>query len=299
MNLRDIEAFIALAETGSVNRAARRLNLTQPATTRRVQNFEAALGGAALLDRRAKPPVLTPAGHQALAQCRAVLKAVTELKACNAAQVPAGDLRLGIAHGLGEIVIGSPLDELARKFPGVRLRVATNWTTRLIEELRAGALDCAIGMLGEAAALPSGVTAATLGEEEVVVVAPKTVGRKKARPRLAELARESWVLNPDGCGCRTALERALDRANAEIRIGAEIFGEELQLSYIARSGGLGLVPRRQLESAPQRQRLQVVPVADFRLRMSVAMLHGPALGRLSPAVAFLRQRVAARIDDNK
>jgi len=40
MNLQDIEAFVAVAETGSVNRAAARLNLTQPATTRRIQNFE-------------------------------------------------------------------------------------------------------------------------------------------------------------------------------------------------------------------------------------------------------------------
>ena len=48
MNLQDIEAFVAVAEAGSVNRAAARLNLTQPATTRRIQNFEAALGGAPL-----------------------------------------------------------------------------------------------------------------------------------------------------------------------------------------------------------------------------------------------------------
>src|SRR3954466_10916709 len=46
MNLQDIEAFVAVAEAGSVNRAALRLNLTQPATTRRVQNFEAAIGHA-------------------------------------------------------------------------------------------------------------------------------------------------------------------------------------------------------------------------------------------------------------
>jgi DNA-binding transcriptional LysR family regulator len=55
MNIQDIQAFIAAAETGSVNRAAVRLNLTQPATTRRIQNFEAALGGDSLFDRSVKP----------------------------------------------------------------------------------------------------------------------------------------------------------------------------------------------------------------------------------------------------
>jgi DNA-binding transcriptional LysR family regulator len=52
MNLQDIEAFVAVAETGSVNRAAIRLNLTQPATTRRIQNFEAAIGDTPLFNRQ-------------------------------------------------------------------------------------------------------------------------------------------------------------------------------------------------------------------------------------------------------
>ena len=71
MNLKDIAAFVAVADTGSINRAALRLNLTQPATTRRVQNFEAAMS-AELLDRRAKPAVLTPIGRQVLEYCRLV-----------------------------------------------------------------------------------------------------------------------------------------------------------------------------------------------------------------------------------
>jgi len=61
MNLADLKAFVALAETGSISRAALRLGLTQPATTRRVQNFEASMGATALLDRSTKPATLTPA----------------------------------------------------------------------------------------------------------------------------------------------------------------------------------------------------------------------------------------------
>ena len=70
MNLADLKAYVALAETGSINRAALRLRLTQPAVTRRIQNFETSIRGTVLLDRRVKPPVLTPAGRQVLAHCR-------------------------------------------------------------------------------------------------------------------------------------------------------------------------------------------------------------------------------------
>ncbi|WP_204272460.1 LysR family transcriptional regulator [Enterobacter hormaechei] len=44
MNTRDLEAFLAVVETGSIMAAAARLNLTQPGVTRRVQNLEEQLG---------------------------------------------------------------------------------------------------------------------------------------------------------------------------------------------------------------------------------------------------------------
>src|SRR5215470_6232535 len=113
MNIQDIEAFVAVAETGSVSRAAARLNLTQPAATRRLQNFEAAIGGAPLFNRTVKPAALTSLGSHVLERCRSVLAAVAELQACStSAADPAGSLKLGVAHGLGEIVLTTPLDSL-------------------------------------------------------------------------------------------------------------------------------------------------------------------------------------------
>jgi DNA-binding transcriptional LysR family regulator len=302
MKLQDIEAFVAVADTGSINRAALRLNLTQPATTRRVQNFEAGMG-AELLDRSAKPPVLTPIGRQVLEHCRRVLKAVEGLKASTcAAGEPTGDLRIGVAHGLGEVVLGSPLEDVRRRFQRIRLHVLSNWTSRLIDDTRNGGLDCAIGMLTKDHAIPPGMDAITLGEENVVVVAArKAYPLRKARGRfhLRDLATQTWILNPPGCGCRAALQRAFDRANSPLRIATEVFGEDLQLSWIARSGGLGLVPRRQFDHNPHRRRLQVVNVADFELQTRITLLHSPSLGSLAPAVHHLQAHIARRLRENK
>ena len=303
VNLQDLQAFVAVAETGSVNRAALRLHLTQPATTRRLQNFEAALGGAALLDRSAKPPVLTPTGRRVLEHCRRVLQSVAELaaSASHAAQ-PAGDLRIGVAHGLGEVVLGSPLDRLRRSFPDVQLRVSSNWTRQLIEEIRSRALDCAIGLVTAEHTVPPGVQVVPLGSESIVVVAAKDAKPRdtsKRRLRLRDLAGEGWILNPAGCGCRAALERAFDRAQASMRLTAEVFGEDLQLFMIARSAGLGIVPRRQFDHSPHRPRLRIVKVTDFTLHATIAMLHGPSLGNLSVVVEQLRARVAGQLHNDR
>jgi DNA-binding transcriptional LysR family regulator len=297
VTLQEIKAFVAVAETGSIKRAALRLYLTQPATTRRVQNFEAAMGGAVLLDRKAKPPVLTPAGRKVLEHCRQVLKAVAELQAgASGTGEPVGDLRIGIAHGLGDVVLGTPLDGLRRRFPGVRLQISSNWTLRLIEEVRSGALDCAVGLVTSEHALPPGMHVTSVGRETIVVVAAKDAKPpSKGAARLRELAGEGWILNPVGCGCRAALERACDRAKAPMRVTAEVFGEDLQLSMIARGAGLGLVPRRQFGHSAHRPRIRIVKVGDFTLQATIAVLHGSSLGSLGPAVGQLQAQIAARL----
>ena len=298
MNLQDIEAFVAVAEAGSVNRAAARLNLTQPATTRRIQNFEAAIGGAPLFNRAVKPATLTSLGSHVLERCRRVLTAVAELEACTAkAAEPAGHLKAGVAHGLGEIVVTSPLDALRRTFPRIRLQISSNWSTDLIEDIRSGGLDCAVGLLTEAHTIPAGLTGIALGAEQVVIVAPAKLPAKPGRQpwRLRDLADKDWFLNPPGCGCRTALVKAFDRLQLPLRIAAEVFGEDLQLSLLIQSGGLGLVPRRLLEHSPQRQALQILQVSDFALPATVTLIRSATPGRFDPVIELLARELKSRL----
>jgi len=298
MNLQDIEAFVAVAETGSVNRAAARLNLTQPATTRRIQNFEAAIGDGALFNRTRKPAALTALGGHVLEHCRRVLAAVAELETCGTKATDlGGNLKAGVAHGLGDIVMTTPLDVLRRTFPRIKLQVSSNWTTNLIEEVRSGALDCAVGLMTEAHTIPQGLARTVLGAEEVVVVAPAKLPKKcDGRPwRLWDLADEGWFLNPPGCGCRAALIKSFDRLQLPIRIAAEVFGEDLQLSLLAHSGGLGLVPRRQLETSPHRRKLRIVTVADFTLPATVTLIRAAGPQRFDRAIELLADSLKAKL----
>lgn len=297
MNFQDVRAFVAVAETGSISRAASRLNLTQPAITRRIQNFEAVMGAAPLFNRSVKPPVLTALGQHVLERCRRVLAAVAELEACTASAAdPAGDLRAGVAHGLGEIVLTTPLDVLRRTFPRVRLLISSDWTTLLIDAVRRGALDCAIGLMTDAHAVPVGVQRIPLGPEQVVVVSasrPRKNGNGKPW-RLRDLSKDGWVLNPAGCGCRAALMKSFDRLQMPVQISAEVFGEELQMALLARSGGLGLVPRRQFERSSHRRSLQIVDVADFSLSAMVTLIRNTP-GRFDPVMDRLAVELTGKL----
>lgn len=297
VNLGDLKAFIAVAETGSVNRAAAKLNLTQPAVTRRVQSLEAAIG-APLLDRSSKPPSLTEDGHRALAHGRRVLSAIEELsQQVGSKRGLSGEFRLGIAPGFADSVLGQPLDQVMRSFPTIDLRIASDWSGELLALLQSQALDAALVLLTEPRLLDRELEITSLPQEPVVIVAARQA-TMRASPDLAGLGRHRWVLNPRGCGFRAALQRALDRAGEHLNLGAEIQGYELQLSLIARGVGLGLMPRSRWQSSPQRKQIKMIEPRDFRLMVTPALASPVGRNRFQPVVDFLASSLIGRSKRN-
>ena len=69
----DLKAFIAVAELGSFNRAAKALNLSQPALSRRIQKLEESLG-ATLLERSTRHVALTMVGRDFVPKVRRFLE---------------------------------------------------------------------------------------------------------------------------------------------------------------------------------------------------------------------------------
>nr|GEZ59308.1 LysR family transcriptional regulator [Tanacetum cinerariifolium] len=98
MKIDDIDAFVAVIRCQSISHAAESLELTQPAITRRVQNFEQALG-VELFDRNTKPLKPTPMGTQVYQKCLAILREMDALRELVASDTPpSGLLRLGAAN---------------------------------------------------------------------------------------------------------------------------------------------------------------------------------------------------------
>src|SRR5436853_145871 len=122
MNIDDISAFVAVVDTGSVGRAALRLNLTQPAISRRIQRLEEVLG-VTLLDRDSKPARPTRAGDAAYRRCMAVLRA-TEALTRDTRSIPAGPLRIGVSPGIADSIFVPALDGVRADHPQIALHLS-------------------------------------------------------------------------------------------------------------------------------------------------------------------------------
>ncbi|WP_118178601.1 LysR family transcriptional regulator [Paraburkholderia phosphatilytica] len=295
MNTRDLEAFVAVIESGSMVRAAEKLFLTQPGLTRRVQNLETMLG-AELLDRQSKPLKPTAAGNEVYGLARNVLRAVDDLMAvASPDSEPMGEMKIGVPPFLSEMALEQPIDRLRGAFPKLTLRVTAGWSPGLLKNVERAALDVAVVLMPAGVAMPEALTSTLIGSKPTVVVAPRSFGLSAEPKTLAELSRFPWVLNQDGCGMRSALSRAMSTAGLAFNVAVEAFGSDLQLSLVARGLGVGLAAPETLEHSPHRESLQIVDAADFRNVLSVWLVHGALPGRLVRPVGVLREALVERL----
>jgi DNA-binding transcriptional LysR family regulator len=140
---------------------------------------------------------------------------------------------------------------------------------------------------------PTELPARRIGHEEVRIIG--AAGLAPARWRSLRAMNEiGWVIQPEGCGYRTALTRALDRVGAgPPRVIVEAFGKELQLSVVARGAGFGLLPASQLKAVPARRKIKAFNVPDFQATVSTWFIRRHRLGRLSRPLDLIEQSLAS------
>ena len=163
-----VRSFLAVAEHEHVSRAAASLHLTQGAVTQQVHNFERAVG-VRLLERDGRGVRLTDAGRGLAISCRAALRAfeVVEDSARALKMLEAGSLHLGASPTCATHYLPPRLAEFSRQFPNVTLSVRVEPSREISNQVKAGALDCA---LIEGEPLPDLVNVVLAHDELVVVV---------------------------------------------------------------------------------------------------------------------------------
>ena len=124
MDFREVQTFVAVADLGTVSRAAERLHITQPALSRQIANLEGELG-LKLFDRVGRRLLITSEGAQLLNECRGLLnysRAVRE-QAEGLKRGDAGVLRVSSSPHLIEGLFPEFLSEYAKRYPNVQVRL--------------------------------------------------------------------------------------------------------------------------------------------------------------------------------
>ncbi|MFI1968690.1 hypothetical protein BLA24_11660 [Streptomyces cinnamoneus] len=296
LEVRHLKVVCAIADAGSITKAAAALGASQPTLTAQLRRIERLLGGA-LFVRSRKGASPTALGEFVLARARSVLPSIESIQRESALHTGSTQARRPLRYVAtpGPLAVGL-VRELQELFPGAlpTLRTEANMSTAA-GLVASGQQDLAAVVeyvRSFAPGLPSGLRSATVAVEPVFVLLPAThplAGR--AAVGLAELADVEWTL-PASLGnglfesfsaaCAEAGFTATVRHEAEAAAARELIadGQAVGLGQATFRGTPGVVPRP-LEGMPLRVR-------------HLLLWHGEgALAAHAPAVAARAERVYA------
>ncbi|MCP3056519.1 hydrogen peroxide-inducible genes activator [Aurantimonas marianensis] len=145
ITLRQLRYFHALSETLHFGQAAKRLNISQPALSAQIAQMEEFFGGP-LFHRAASGVSLTSDGSLIGERVQRILSEVNELEnlASLGDQLLSRRLRLGIIPSAAPYLLPNILRELGRAYPTLACEIRESVTERLLADLTAGQIDCAI-----------------------------------------------------------------------------------------------------------------------------------------------------------
>lgn len=171
MKIDEIDAYVTVIRCQSLQQAALSLGLTQPAITRRLQNFEEALG-VELLDRNTRPLKATATGRVVYEQCRVIQRELDVLREIVATDTPpVGTLRLGVAQTIADIALTDAMRGLKAAYPDLQARASTGWGSQLLQRVEQGELDAAAILLPNNKTFDETLSARSLGRIKLAVVA--------------------------------------------------------------------------------------------------------------------------------
>ncbi len=248
MNLSQLNMFVEVVEGGSVSKAARKKNLTQPAVTRTMQRLEKEVGMDLFERGEGHQLTLTRAGREFLIFAEKTLSSFNNLQEHwrNLRQEVQGPLKLAASTTPGEYVAPRILAKFITRYPNVEPSLAIMDSAEV--EARVASREFDAGFTGKAATRPN-LTNLFLFEDEIVLAVPvfhrfARAGKKEVE--LAELENEAFIDREEGSGTSQSLQQRLAEHKLEFpphRTVMALGSTQAIISSVAAGLGIGFVSK--------------------------------------------------------
>jgi DNA-binding transcriptional LysR family regulator len=263
LKLRDLRLLLVVAESGSMAKAATRINLTQSAVSRAIAELEHTFG-VRLFDRTPRGIEPTIYGQALLRGGAAVFDdlrtSVSEIEFLSGST--AGELRIGTSEATGFGLVPVLVDRLARQYPRAVFEVVQADAELLIErELRERRIDLAVTRM-PTNGRDEDLEGMILYSDHLRVVAGLSSPWARRRGiTLADLVSERWCLPPPGHPVTLQVAEAFRRCGLQPpRISATVASAHFVSNLVAKGFFLGVHGTMYLRLHPARDSLKVLPV---------------------------------------
>ncbi|MFK0276531.1 LysR family transcriptional regulator [Ensifer sp. NPDC090286] len=292
ITLRQLRAFIAVAELGQFNIAARNLHLTQSAVSILIRDLEREIG-ARLFDRHTRMVSLTLVGQEFLPQARKILKdlelAVGDVR--DNASLKRGQVTIAAAIVLAATVVPPIIARFLNKYPEISVNIRDMPEEQITPALKRHEVDIAVGTLSEED--PEIAATPLLRDKLMLVCREDHRFAKRKSVRWAELKDETLITLAASNPLRNIVEHNLIRVVPNYRPKYEVRFSTTAISMIAAGMGVSVLPENsgQLASAVG---VTTVDLIDPVVMRDVSLLQRRHHS-LSPAAEHLKAAFIASV----
>lgn len=276
MDIRQIKAFVAIAESGTFTAGAARVHVTQAAISMQIRQLETETG-AQLFVRAPRRVILTEAGEKLLERAYVILRehdaALEEMAALTGAH--RGRLRIGSASAM---VAADPLPQILRELKksheAVETSVSSGTSEALVQQVLAGELDVAFVSLPVEA---RGIQTELLSEDYLVGIASPR--HKLANQKVVSayaLAGEKLILGERGGNTRRLIDQFFSQAGVTPKVIMELSRLAAIKRMVEEDMGVGIVPLQSVQEEVAKGELVRwwIEAAQINWQLGVARLVG-------------------------
>ena len=276
MEIRQLRAFLAIAELGTFTAAAQRVHVTQAAISMQIRQLENELG-AKLFVRAPRRVMLTEAGEHLLQRARQILRdhdaALDEIAELAGAE--RGRLRIGSASAMVTTdVLPELLKEMRKQHAHAEVTVASGTSEALVQQILSGELDLAFVSLPVEA---RGINTERLSQDQLVAIASPLHRLAKQRTVSAyTLAGEKLILGERGGNTRRLIDQFFAQAGVTLHVAMELSRQAAIRRMVEADMGVGIVPLLTVVDEVEKGRLVRwwIEGAHINWEMGIARLTG-------------------------
>lgn len=247
ISLKQLEVFIAVAQTGTVTRAAGTLSMTQSATSMALADFENQLGRK-FFDRAGKRLQLNDTGRLLLPKALDAIARIIDIEHfASSPHTLIGPLRIGASLTIGNYMMPSLIGQFMRDHQGAKLSLDVANTRNIISALKQFHID--VGFIEGFCHEPDIEVIPWCTDELVIFAAPDHPLAQKAIVNEEDLSAADWILREPGSGTREIFDNAILGKIPRLQILLEFSHTEAIKKAVESGIGIGCGSERTLREA--------------------------------------------------
>jgi molybdate transport repressor ModE-like protein len=273
LKLRELNILLAVAQAGSMAKAAKELAISQPAISKAIADMEHVFG-VPLFDRSQQGVEPTQYGRALLKRGVVIFdelqQGVRDIDFLSNAE--AGELRIGSSSSLSEGIVLAVVNQLSRRYPRIVFHIVPGGALALHEALRERRVE--IGFARLADATEDDVVAEMLFEEPLVVVAgTENPWVRRRKIKLSELVNEPWTWSAPGTMFDTLVVEAF-RASGLEPPRATVYAETINMrTRLAATGPfLAVVPASMMKFYGEHASIKLLPIELPMTQRSIGII---------------------------